>query len=85
MAEGITDFKVVDPPIQPFQQLPKCKSGNSKKPDDCLTIGYGIIGKQEPWIDYVMQHVAYMNGLEFGKDVRLISRHSSASFYEYLK
>jgi hypothetical protein len=45
--------------------------------NDCLTLGYAIIGPKEQWIDYTMKYVAKTNDLEFGKDVKELHQISS--------
>ena len=64
------------------RQLPKCVQ-NPEITEECLTIGYGIIGKKEPWIEYVMNYTARINNLQKGKDVKEIFTGSPREFYKY--
>ncbi len=52
------------PIAKEVRKLPKCVS-----PDDCVSLGYMILGENQPWIHDVMKKVSQKNDLEFGTDV----------------
>mmetsp|Transcript_42678 Transcript_42678/g.49953 ORF Transcript_42678/g.49953 Transcript_42678/m.49953 type:complete len:116 (-) Transcript_42678:195-542(-) len=60
------------------------------KPHDCLTVGYGIIGKSKDdaneykWIHNIMNYFATENKLKYGKDVKMVSLGTSYEFKKYL-
>ena len=36
-----------------------------------MTIGYGVIGTEQPWVTNAMKHVAEKYNLEYGVDIKL--------------
>lgn len=71
---------LVDTPIEPITNVPKCIY-----PQDCISIGYSVIGQKEDWIDKVMKIVAESNGLEFQKDVKQITQGNAQDFKNYIR
>lgn len=52
--------------------MPKCIAGKGRDKDDCISIGYAVIGEREAWIDYAMEHVARTNDFVMGKDIKMV-------------
>ncbi len=71
-----------DPQPVTLTNLTKCEY-----PDDCTTIGYGVISKKNKTNEYVekiMQYVAESNNLEADSDVKLVSIGDSDSYTNYI-
>ena len=58
--------------------------------DDCITIGYSIVGEYDPenshqyqWIDDIMGSVAGDQRLQFDKDVKRLTVGTAGDFLEY--
>ena len=50
-----------------IQNIPKCWS-----PEDCVSLGYFILGDDEPIFHEIMKDVAVSNHLDFQKDVKML-------------
>ncbi|EGR29336.1 hypothetical protein IMG5_158040 [Ichthyophthirius multifiliis] len=90
VANKITVFKQLEPPIYTPERIPKCISPeyvDSFDPDDdnCISVGYHIIGTEQIWVKEVMKYVAKKNNLEFGKDVKQISEANVENLSNYIK
>lgn len=94
MADKLIEFEIIDGPIQKNDLLPHCIppenspyfSSSESQDQECITVGYAIIGPREAWTEYVMDYVARTNKLELGKDVKLLAQSSSSdTLYNMLK
>lgn len=69
----------LNPPIMHAPLLPKCLG------IDCTTFGYGIIGSNTEWIDYVLEYVAKRNNMNRTTDFKMIHQGlDSAPYFDYL-
>ena len=74
--------------MTPIGLVPECWPGIT---EDCVTIGYSIIGDPDPesqkqyqWIDDIMQRVSAKNNFIFQKDVRKLTVGTEDAFLNYL-
>eukprot|EP01017_Pseudomicrothorax_dubius_P016346 TRINITY_DN18554_c0_g1_i1.p1 TRINITY_DN18554_c0_g1~~TRINITY_DN18554_c0_g1_i1.p1 ORF type:complete len:199 (+),score=42.84 TRINITY_DN18554_c0_g1_i1:152-748(+) len=80
VSERIFRVEIIDPDVESQESMYKCQV-----PDDCISIGYGVIGPREDWIDFVMERVAAQEGMKFGQEVRLISHGNAKDFMDYIQ
>ncbi len=64
-ANYIFEHEELNPPIQKSPKISKCKEEN------CVTLGYAVVGKKIYWVDYVMKYVAFQNELDMEKDIKM--------------
>lgn len=81
--DALESYTVKDFPVEEISKIPKCKIGKGKS--KCVTLGYYIIGKEEPYIREVMESVSQKNGLEYGKDVKLMGVGTARLYKEMVK
>ena len=63
-----------NPPLYPPEPIRKCNTYAYMKDPECITIAYGIIGESSaPWVDYSLEYLSNMSGLELGVDIVKIS------------
>lgn len=66
MANEVLEYEELNPPIKRTSKIFKCQE------EKCVTLAYGVIGRRNEWIDYVIKYVAYKNDLNLEKDVKLL-------------
>lgn len=79
IANSVANENEINPPITKNPNLPRCTG------EDCVTLGYGIIGEKTEWIDYALEYVAKKNGLNETSDFKLIYQgEESQPYFDYL-
>lgn len=78
------NVKIINPAIKPVPNIARCLPPKNVPKGDCVTVGYGVVGDKEAWIDYVMDYVAKVNDLQLGSDVKQISSGTVQNYMEYL-
>lgn len=66
MANEVLEYEELNPPIKSTSKLSKCQEEN------CLTFAYGVLGRKNEWIDYVIKYVAYKHDLDVENDIKLL-------------
>ena len=66
MANEVLEYEELDPPIMKTSKISKCQQEN------CITLAYGVLGRKNEWIDYVIKYVAYKHDLNIEKDTQLL-------------
>ena len=84
IAKSMSSFENKNPGVENVPLIPKCFG------EDCITIGYGIIGEEAnssahyDWIRHSMAYLAKENHLEYGVDVRQLVLGQSEDFMNYI-
>jgi hypothetical protein len=63
-----------------IDRVPKCS-----RPDNCVSIGYFVVGPMQTWIEDTMLSVSQQNSLEFQKDVKLLLQGSPSEINKYIQ
>jgi hypothetical protein len=58
-----------NPPVHWQSEIPKCDEYRNEG-DPCVTIGYGVIGDEKPWVTNVMKYVGQKYNLDYGTDIK---------------
>ena len=62
-----------------IKKIPKCQN-----PDNCVSLGYFIVGEEKEWIHNIMKKLAYKNNLEFNKDIKnILNTKNQTEIIEY--
>jgi hypothetical protein len=69
-----------NPELRPVESIPHC-TGSS----DCVSVGYFVVGPEQPWITSTMQTLAKNNQLGFGSDVKMLLQGSPAEINNYVQ
>lgn len=66
------------PVVVNLQKIPKCWGHG------CITLGIGLTGDEDEFTDFVLKYVANNNDLEYGKDVKILTKNDPVKLVDYL-
>lgn len=69
-----------NPELRPVEKIPHCTGSK-----DCVSVGYFVVGPEQPWIGRTMETLALNNQLGFGSDVKMLLQGSPAEINKYVQ